>query len=168
MLDIERLSSARIFPANTQGIRREVQQTSSCFELPFCLINFLWHFPSLSALEGAELQNTRLVPWCKMERWFSAKIRERKREGHMSHIYVILMTPAIRHTGSLCSDCLLSTDEYVLWELSEICLWSPHEDLVPSQPLCCLLKFTHLWTLYTECTWGLFAFSISSATRGYS
>lgn len=37
-----------------------------------------------------------------------------RERGHMSHIYVILTTPAIRHTGSMCSDCLLSIDEYVM------------------------------------------------------
>lgn len=120
------------------------------------------------ALERVELQNPKLVPWCRRERWFSV---EGEREGgNMSHIYVMLVTPPIRHTGSLCSYCLLSYDEYALselGELSKICLWSPLEDLVPSQPLCCLLNFPHLWTLYTEHTWALFAASIS-ALKGYS
>jgi len=130
---------------------------------------FMTFSPALpgSTLERVEIRNTKLVPWCRMERWRGVE-GQRGREYCMSHIYVMLVTPAIRRTGSLCSYCLLSADEYVLSELrelSKICLWSPLEDLVPSQPLCCLLNFPHLWTLYTEHTWALFAISI---LKGYS
>lgn len=87
---------------------------------------------------------------CKTQDWFhGAKESE---GGNMSHIYVILVTSTIRHTGSLCSYCLLSADEYVLselGELSKICLWSPLEDLVPSQSLCCLLIFFPVSELFT-------------------
>lgn len=170
ILSTERLSCAHRFPANTQAIRWEVQRMSSCFELPFWLINFLWHFPPLCL--GVHWRESS----CKTQDWFHGSeenadsVRKEREGGNMSHIYVMLVTPAIRHTGSLCSYCLLSADEYALsefGELSKICLWSPLEDLVPSQPLCCLLNFPHLWTLYTEHTWALFVVSIS-ALKGYS
>lgn len=167
MLGIERLSCVHI-PYKHTGHQMRSSVNEFMFWAALLPNQFFMTFPLAlpwSELQRVELQNMRLVPWCKRERWFNAEVRER---GNMSHIYVMLMTPAIRHTGSLCSDCLLSPDEYVLsvlWELSKICLWSPHEDLVPSQPLCCLLKFAHLWTLYTERTWALFAFIISSAAH---
>jgi len=127
-------------------------------------------FPfTLECFEKSWATKHEIGSMVQKECWFSVEVRER--EG-MSHIYVMLMTPAIRHTGSLCSvlvcvlivysllmnmccQCIESSVKLVFeahMKTSQCSGYALHIRRVHSQSLCCLLKFTHLWTLYTERT----------------
>jgi len=138
-------------------------------------------FPfTLECFEKSWATKHEIGSMVQKECWFSVEVRER--EG-MSHIYVMLMTPAIRHTGSLCSvlvcvlivysllmnmccQCIESSVKLVFeahMKTSQCSGYALRIRRVHSQSLWCLLKFTHLslhWTYF-----ALFAFSISSAAH---